>query len=454
MRKRPTLRIESLSRISRKRLDDIVARSTVKSVEVAESTARIVEDVRRNGDAALRKYTKRFDKVDIPPSRIRVSKGEVRRAFDRVSREDPDLIPAIRAMLECVWNYHEHELAQMKRKPSGWQGEIRSNLWPEGQHLNVGQIRTPLNRAGVYVPGGNAVLLSTAVMAITPAKVAGVPEVVLASPPSRNGDIAPEVLVAADLAGADLIVRVGGPQAIAGMAYGTRKIPRVDKIVGPGNIHVLAAKCHVAAAGACGIDIPAGPSEILVLADETADPDYVARDMLSQAEHDENASALLVTTSRHLAQTVRKKILAEFGSTKKASIAERSMIRYGAFLVADDLQQAVAFANYFAPEHLEIVTKDPRSLLPRVRNAGGIFLGPYSAVAVGDYVCPNHILPTGGAARFASGMSVDTFIKKPSVLEVPKETAWTINRMVETLSKAEGLYEQHGRAVRARTEKQ
>jgi histidinol dehydrogenase len=305
-----------------------------------------------------------------------------------------------------------------------------------------------LDRVGAYVPGGNAVLLTSALMAVTPAKVAGVREIVVASPPSRNGDIDPRIIVAADLAGADLIVRAGGAQAIAALAYGTKSVPRVAKIVGPGNIYVAAAKAYVAASGACAIDLPAGPSEVLIIADKSARSEYVARDMLAQSEHDADACAVLVSTSAALAANVARRIARAL--KKDTGLARKSIPAYGAILLADTLEQAVDFANEFAPEHLEIMTAKPRALLPRIRNAGGIFVGSYSPVAIGDYVCPNHILPTGGAARYTSGVNISTFLKRPSTLEVPAAMIRTLDKLVETLSKAEGLYAQHGASVHAR----
>jgi histidinol dehydrogenase len=448
------LAVEMLSAISSRRRAAIIARSSARFQEVEPVVRRVIDEVRSKGDSALLLYTRLFDKVSLSKRRILVTPRDISAARRLVSRREPALIPAIRQSLECIRGYHIAELSQLKSGLKPWQRTVSSRRWKTSAKLKVGQIRSPIERIGVYVPGGNAILLTTALMAVTPARVAGVKEIIVASPPSRNGDIDPRILVAADLAGATGIIRAGGAQAIAAMAYGTDSVPRVHKIVGPGNVFVAAAKAHVAGMGACAIDLPAGPSEIVIIADGSANADYIARDMLSQSEHDPDASAVLVTTSRRIADAVLKRIRAEFGQSGKRgaqrSTAERALAGYGAILVADTIKEAVQFANDFAPEHLEIMTKNPKLILRSVRNAGGIFLGNYSPVAVGDYVCPNHILPTGGAARFTSGLSVDTFLKKPSTLEVPKALMPTLNKLISVLSKAEGLYEQHGKSVEVR----
>lgn len=446
------LAVEMLSKLSASRKRAILSRSTASQQGIQPVVERVIADVARNGDAALLKYTAKFDKVRLLRNRLVVSPRDIVKAYQAVSRCNADLIPAIKTMIQCVRGYHRGELAQMKRGLQGWETAVTGKALAGAGNLKVGQIRTPLESAGVYVPGGNAVLLTSAVMALTPAKVAGVPLTIVASPPSRNGDIDPRIIVAADMAGADRIIRAGGAQAIAAMAYGTESVPRVAKIVGPGNVFVATAKSLVASSGTCGIDFFAGPSEVLIIADDSTPIEYAARDMLSQSEHDPNASSVLVTTSMRVAKGVRSRIIAEFSAGKSPSIAQRALAGYGAVLVAGSLDEAVAFANEFAPEHLEIMTRNPRAILPKIRNAGGIFLGRYSPVAVGDYVCPNHILPTGGAARFTSGISIDTFLKKPSFLEVPKTLVRRLDKLIETLSKAEGLYAQHGLSVHARAE--
>lgn len=451
--KRSFLTIEQLSKLSSQRRRQILSRSTTSQKDLQPLVEQVIADIAANGDNALLKYTAKFDKIKLSPSRIVVSAREIAKAYQTVTRRNTALIPAIKDMITCVRGYHNGELAQLKRGLKGWETTVSSKSWGAAGKLKVGQIRTPLDSVGVYVPGGNAVLLTSAVMALTPAKVAGVPFTVVASPPSRNDDIDPRIIVAADLAGADMIIRAGGAQAIAAMAYGTDSVPRVAKIVGPGNVFVAIAKSLVASAGVCGIDFFAGPSEVLIIADDSTVVEYAARDMLSQSEHDPRASAVLVSTSLRVAEGVRNRIISEFRDCRpgtEPSIAQRALTGFGAILVADSLDQAADFANGFAPEHLEIMTRNPRALLKKVRNAGGIFLGPWSPVAVGDYVCPNHILPTGGAARFTSGISIDTFMKKPSFLEVPKSLVGKLDNLIETLSKAEGLYAQHGLSVHAR----
>jgi histidinol dehydrogenase len=446
------LRAERLATMTPQRKRSILRRSSTKLERTLPFIKRVMADVRRNGDSALVKYSQKFDRADLSSIGIRVSRSEIRNAYKIVARDNPDLVPAIKTTLECIGAFHKGELDQLKCGMNPWKRTVGSRKWSASSKIAVGQLRTPIDCVGVYVPGGNAVLLTTALMAITPAKVAGVPRIVVASPPSRDGNIDPRIIVAADLAGADVMVRAGGAQAIAAMAYGTESVPAVAKIVGPGNIYVAAAKAYVAGNSICAIDLPAGPSEVLVIADATANAEYIAKDMLSQSEHDTDACAVLVTTSIKLARLVRTRLLREFKRKpgQKQSIAERSLSRYGAIIVVKSLKEAVDVANEFAPEHLQIMTKKPRALLSKIRNAGGIFLGNYSPTAIGDYVCPNHILPTGGAARYTSGVSMSTFLKTPSFLEVPQKAIRVLNELVETLSKAEGLYEQHGRSVRAR----
>lgn len=445
------LALERLSAISRSRRMDILQRSAVRLDQVRPVVESVIADVARNGDKALLRYTKKFDHATLSPSQIRLSASDIKKAYSAVKKADPALIPAIRDTLDCISAYHLAEKKHLCRGLKSWRATASGSRWARGAGLAVGQIQTPLDSVGIYVPGGNAVLLTSALMGVTPAKIAGVPQIVLASPPSRNGDIDPRIVVAADMAGADIVIRAGGAQAIAALACGTESVPRVAKIVGPGNVYVAAAKASVASSGLCAIDLPAGPSEILIIADDSANPEFIAMDMLAQSEHDADASAVLVTTSSRVATAVSKRIAAILNTSENtAAIARRSLAGNGAILVAATEKEAVAFANEFAPEHLEIVTKKPRETLKGIRNAGGIFLGQWSPVAVGDYVCPNHILPTGGAARFTSGVNLGTFLKTPSVLEVPRNMAKTLDRLIEVLSKAEGLYAAHGASVHAR----
>jgi histidinol dehydrogenase len=382
----------------------------------------ILKDVRERGDEALFGYTERFDHIRLTQDTIAVTEEEIREAYDLA---DPDLIDVIRKALVNIRSFHEKQVRQ------SWFTETS-----EGTIL--GQRITPLERVGVYVPGGKAVYPSSVLMNIVPAKVAGVGEIIMTTPCGRDGKVNPAVLVAASEAGADRIFKAGGAQAIAAMAYGTCCIPRVDKIVGPGNIFVALAKKAVY--GNVSIDSVAGPSEILVLADETANPRFVAADLLSQAEHDELASAVLVTTSRELAEQVEKEIEGFLKELSRAEIIRKSLDQFGFILVADTMDDAVDAVNQIASEHLEIVTADPFDTMTKVKNAGAIFLGSYSSEPLGDYFAgPNHILPTNGTARFFSPLSVDDFIKKSSIIRYSEEALRAVHTDIEKFAKCEGL---------------
>ena len=382
----------------------------------------ILKDVRERGDEALFGYTERFDHIRLTQDTIAVTEGEIREAYDLA---DPDLIDVIRKALVNIRSFHEKQVRQ------SWFTETS-----EGTIL--GQRITPLERVGVYVPGGKAVYPSSVLMNIVPAKVAGIGEIIMTTPCGRDGKVNPAVLVAASEAGADRIFKAGGAQAIAAMAYGTCCIPRVDKIVGPGNIFVALAKKAVY--GNVSIDSVAGPSEILVLADETANPRFVAADLLSQAEHDELASAVLVTTSRELAEQVEKEIEGFLKELSRAEIIRKSLDQFGFILVADTMDDAVDAVNQIASEHLEIVTADPFDTMTKVKNAGAIFLGSYSSEPLGDYFAgPNHILPTNGTARFFSPLSVDDFIKKSSIIRYSEEALRAVHTDIEKFAKCEGL---------------
>jgi histidinol dehydrogenase len=455
------LRIESLAKMSKERKRKLLLRSVTRMEGARPLIEDIMKEVQQKGDEALLRYTKRFDKVDLKPGSIRVSKAGIRKAYEEVKRQTPELVSKMKTTIDCVRAYHEGERDQLKMGLKRWDRKIRHASFEGLASMNVGQLRTPINRVGIYVPGGHAALFSTALMGITPAVVAGVPEIVVASPPSRNGDIDPKIIVAADLAGATTIIRAGGAQAIAAMAFGTKSVPKVSKIVGPGNIYVAAAKGYVASTGICAIDFLAGPSEILVVADDSVDMRWAARDMISQAEHDPDACAILVTNSMKVANGVQRKIqdiihedISKGGDEgRMAGIAKTSLSRFGAIVVTSNLEEAISFANEFAPEHIEIMTRHPKNWAKKVLNAGAIFVGDFSPVAIGDYVCPNHILPTGGAARYTSGINIDTFMKKPSISRVPEGLMKTFNILVGALSKAEGLYDQHGLSVKARLER-
>ena len=387
-----------------------------------ESVAAIVADVKAKGDEAVFAYTAQFDKVEINADTIRVTQDEIDEAYRQV---DPQLLDVIRKALVNIRSFHE------KQKRNSW-----FDTTAKGTLL--GQRITALERVGVYVPGGKAVYPSSVLMTIVPATVAGVDQIIMTTPPGKDGKVCASTLVAAMEAGADRVYKVGGAQAIAALAFGTQSIPKADKIVGPGNIFVALAKKAVY--GHVSIDSIAGPSEILVLADETANPRYVAADLLSQAEHDEMASAILVTTSRKLAEAVSEEIDGFLKVLSRSEIISKSLENYGYILVAEDLDQAVETVNAIASEHLEIVTANPLETMTKVRNAGAIFLGEFSSEPLGDYFAgPNHVLPTNGTARFFSPLGVDDFIKKSSVIYYSKEALAQIHSDIIRFAKAEQL---------------
>ena len=400
------MRIIKLDESSKKNiLNDLLKRSPNNYDNFADSVNAILANVKENGDKALFQYTKDFDKADINASNIKVTEEEIKEAYDRL--ENPELVQVIRKSLKNIKEYHE------KQKQYSW-----FDSKPDGSIL--GQKVTPLSRVGVYVPGGKAAYPSSVLMNVIPAKVAGVEQIVMVTPPGKDGKVNPNTLVAANEAGVDVIYKVGGAQAIAALAYGTESIAKVDKIVGPGNIYVALAKKAVF--GYVSIDSVAGPSEILVLADETANPRYVAADLLSQAEHDELASAILVTTSEELANKVSEYVDMFVSKLKRKEILQKSLDNYGYILVTDTMQAAIDTANDIASEHLEIVTKNPFDTMTRIKNAGAIFLGENSSEPLGDYFAgPNHVLPTNGTAKFFSPLSVDDFIKKSSIISYSRE---------------------------------
>ena len=385
-------------------LEDLLKRSPNNYTEYAAVVQQTIDDVHVRGDEALFELTKRFDGADISAANVRVTKEEIEAAYQSV---DPELINVIRRAINNIRVYHE------KQRQYSWFDSTEDGTI-------LGQKITPIERAGVYVPGGKAAYPSSVLMNIIPAKVAGVSRIIMTTPPGKDGKVNPGTLVAANEAGADEIYKAGGAQAIAAMAFGTESIPKVDKIVGPGNIYVALAKKAVY--GHVSIDSVAGPSEILVIADDSANPRYVAADLLSQAEHDELASAILVTTSQKLAEEVNSQIEGFLKVLSRESIIRKSLDNYGHILLAGDLDEAVAIANAIASEHLEIVTRNPFELMTKIRNAGAIFIGEYSSEPLGDYFAgPNHILPTNGTARFFSPLSVDDFIKKSSIIYYSKE---------------------------------
>lgn len=430
------MRIIKLDESSKKNiLNDLLKRSPNNYDNFADSVNAILANVKENGDKALFQYTKDFDKADINASNIKVTEEENKEAYDRL--ENPELVQVIRRSLKNIKEYHE------KQKQYSW-----FDSKPDGSIL--GQKVTPLSRVGVYVPGGKAAYPSSVLMNVIPAKVAGVEQIVMVTPPGKDGKVNPNTLVAANEAGVDVIYKVGGAQAIAALAYGTESIAKVDKIVGPGNIYVALAKKAVF--GYVSIDSVAGPSEILVLADETANPRYVAADLLSQAEHDELASAILVTTSEELANKVSEYVDMFVSKLKRKEILQKSLDNYGYILVTDTMQAAIDTANDIASEHLEIVTKNPFDTMTRIKNAGAIFLGENSSEPLGDYFAgPNHVLPTNGTAKFFSPLSVDDFIKKSSIISYSREALEPLSEDIQKFAKAEGLTA-HANSIRVRFE--
>lgn len=415
-------------------LEDLLKRSPNSYGKFEAAVNDILLNVRTNKDEALFKYTKDFDKADINASNIVVTKEEIEEAYTKV---DPALVDVIRKSLKNIKEYHE------KQKQYSW-----FDSKPDGTIL--GQKVTPLARAGVYVPGGKAAYPSSVLMNVVPAKVAGVEQIIMCTPPDHEGKVYPTTLVAANEAGVDVVYKAGGAQAIAAMAYGTESIPKVDKICGPGNIYVALAKKAVF--GYVSIDSVAGPSEILVIADETANPRYVAADLLSQAEHDEMASAILITTSSELANKVSAETDGFLKELSRSEIISKSLDNYGYILLVDDINEAVSVANDIASEHLEIVTKDPFNVMTKIKNAGAIFLGEYSSEPLGDYFAgPNHVLPTNGTAKFFSALSVDDFIKKSSIISYSREALEAIHNDIENFASAEHLTA-HANSIKVRFE--
>ena len=400
--------------------------------EVAESVAKIIDTVRREGDGALLHFTKQFDKVELTKDQLVVSEEEINNAYNLV---DPQVLESLRLARDRIEAFHQRQ---------------RADSWfePDAEGNVMGQMVRPLYRVGSYVPGGTASYPSSVLMNVVPAKVAGVKEVVMVTPPGKDGSVNPYTLVAAKEAGVTEIYRIGGAQAIAALAYGTQTIRPVDKITGPGNIYVTLAKQQVY--GSVDIDMLAGPSEVLVIADSSANPAYTAADMLSQAEHDPLAAAVLLTPDERLAQQVQEELSQQITKLPRQNVVKRSLGDYGTIVITKNLEEAFAIANRFAPEHLELLVEDPFSWVGKVQNAGSIFLGQYAPEPVGDYLAgPNHVLPTGGTARFYSGLNLDTFIKKSTVISFSKNTLERLGEHVIRLAEVEGL-DAHANAVRLR----
>ncbi len=429
------MRIQKLDKDSKANLlEDLLKRSPNNYTEYETRVAAILQEVKEKKDAAIFAYTKQFDKADIDKDTIRVTDAEMDEAYQSV---DASLLEIIRKALKNIREYHD------KQKQYSW-----FDSKPDGSIL--GQKITPLQRVGVYVPGGKAVYPSSVLMNVIPAKCAGVDEIIMVTPPGKDGKVNPNTLVAAKEAGVDVVYKVGGAQAIAALAYGTQSIPKVDKIVGPGNIYVALAKKAVY--GHVSIDSVAGPSEILVIADETANPRYVAADLLSQAEHDELASAILVTTSEELAYKVSEEVDQFVKELSRGEIIQKSLDNYGYILVADTLDEAIETANEIASEHLEIQTANPFEVMTKIRNAGAIFIGEYSSEPLGDYFAgPNHILPTNGTVKFFSPLSVDDFIKKSSIISYSREALKAAHLDIEAFAKAEQLTA-HANSIHVRFE--
>ncbi|MBD9182753.1 histidinol dehydrogenase [Roseburia intestinalis] len=415
-------------------LENLLKRSPNSYGEFEGRVNEIIENVRANRDAAIFDYTKRFDGADINAESILVTEDEIKEAYEKV---DEKLLTVIRKALVNIRKYHE------KQRQYSWFDSEESGII-------LGQKVTALEKVGVYVPGGKAVYPSSVLMNIVPAKVAGVKTIVMTTPPGKDGKVNPATLVAAKEAGVDAIYKVGGAQAIAALAFGTESVPKVDKIVGPGNIYVALAKKAVF--GFVSIDSIAGPSEIMVLADETANPRFVAADLLSQAEHDEMASAILVTTSRDLAEQVSKEVEGFVAQLSRKEIIQKSLDNYGYILVAESMDEAIATVNEIASEHLELVTKNPFETMTKIRNAGAIFVGEYSSEPLGDYFAgPNHVLPTNGTAKFFSPLSVDDFIKKSSIISYSREALEPIYKDIVQFAECEQLTA-HANSIRVRFE--
>lgn len=413
-------------------LSGLLYRRETDKTEISQQVAEIVAAVRNQGDKALIKFTKEFDQADLSVEELRVTEAEIDEAYQSM---DTKVLESLQLARDRIYAFHQ------KQRADSW-------FEPDAEGTVMGQMVRPLARVGSYVPGGTAAYPSSVLMNVVPAKVAGVEQIVMTTPPGADGKVNPYTLAAARVAGVTEIYKVGGAQAIAALAYGTQTIPPVDKITGPGNIYVTLAKQQVY--GKVDIDMLAGPSEVLVIADSKANPVYIAADMLSQAEHDPLAASVLITPDCDLAKEVQKQLQEQLVTLPRKKVAKHSLAEYGTIVIAKDLDEAFQLANRFAPEHLEILVEEPFTWVGRVQNAGSIFMGPYSPEPVGDYLAgPNHVLPTGGTAKFYSGLSVDTFITKSTVIAFSKETLERLGEHVIRMAEIEGL-EAHANAVRVR----
>lgn len=416
-------------------LENLLKRSPGNYGQYEQTVNEIIADVRARKDQALFEYTSRFDKCELTKETIKVTGEEIEEAYAAIS---PEFIEVMKKSAHNIRSFHEKQLH------SSW-------ILPKDDGTILGQKLLPIAISGVYVPGGKAAYPSSVLMNVLPAKVAGVSRIIMTTPPGADGKVNPGTLVAAHIAGVDEIYKVGGAQAIAAMAFGTESIPRVDKITGPGNIFVALAK--KACFGYVSIDSIAGPSEILVLADEAANPRYVAADLLSQAEHDEMASAILITTSMELAKKVSEQVADFTEKLERKEIIQKSLDHYGYILVAETMDQAIETANEIASEHLEILTRDPYEVMTKIKNAGAIFLGEYSSEPLGDYFAgPNHILPTNGTARFFSPLNVDDFMKKTSIISYSRQALEKVHKDIELFAQKEGLTA-HANSIKVRFER-
>ena len=402
--------------------ETFLGRSKTDISSIVSTVRAVIEDVKENGDEALLKYTEKFDKVLLAPEALKVSKAEIEQAYKKLDGKQ------VRALREAAKNIAGFHKMQLRDK---WTMQT-------SEGVTLGQVVRPLACVGVYAPGGKAAYPSSVLMCAVPAKVAGVEKVVVCSPPGKDGDVSAALLVAADIAGVDEVYRVGGSQAIAAMAYGTGTVQSVDKIVGPGNVYVTATKLEVNRDVA--IDIPAGPSEVLIIADQTANPAYIASDLLAQAEHDPQARAILVTTSQKLAQEVQEQVTKQMETLSRIDIIKSSLKTGGLIIIAEDINEATEISNLIAPEHLQIQTKSPNQVFIKIRNAGAVFLGSYSPVAFGDYSSGlNHVLPTAGYARIYSGLSSRDFVKTMNFLECTKKGFSSLKETAKTIAEMEGF---------------
>lgn len=415
-------------------LENLLKRSPGSYGQYEQAVNEIISEVREKKDEALFAYTLKFDKCAITPDTVKVTEEEIKEAYEMTDRE---FVAVMKKAAANITKFHEKQ---------------RHNSWfaPEDDGTILGQKITPIERSGVYVPGGKAAYPSSVLMNVLPAKVAGVSRIIMTTPPGADGKVNPGTLVAAHIAGVDEIYKAGGAQAIAAMAFGTESIPRVDKITGPGNIFVALAK--KACFGYVSVDSIAGPSEILILADESANPKFIAADLLSQAEHDEMASAILITTSRPLSEQVSREAGAFTEKLSRKDIIKASLDNYGYILIAENMDQAIEAANEIASEHLEILTVNPFETMTKIKNAGAIFLGEYSSEPLGDYFAgPNHILPTNGTARFFSPLNVDDFMKKTSIISYSRDALFNVHKEIELFAQKESLTA-HANSVKVRFE--